>query len=366
MRADELSLVQRLQKHDQGARQEFVDDYFPAILRYLQYYVESRLLNDTEVHALATEVLQEALTLLERTSRVSEKNPSLDRLLQLLVIEKVLQKTSAFRRFWEEQLSSDTAIALRDLTLPGGEGYEILRRFKESAELGPRRRQSFRLPRQRLKMYAAEELTPDYLDSQLLPLFKGLAELQRIFDEILGRKYQKVVIRSLKQDSPIGVSFEGAGDAINSLKEDMIPWRKANAKRIADLIAKEAEVEIKRKEAEALYLRAQSAKDRAEAKKNRAEASKINEEVERQRLENEKARFELQSAKLDKALEVVSKIQPNLTLSERMIHALHMVGPIEALTGTSIDLKVLPSTKGGLDDKTSRESDRGATRENVD
>jgi hypothetical protein len=46
------------------------------------------------------------------------------------------------------------------------------------------------------------------------------------------------------------------GEQVRALKEDIIPWRKRNAQRIADIEARNLEADIKRKQAEMLeYVR---------------------------------------------------------------------------------------------------------------
>ena len=95
------------------------------------------------------------------------------------------------------------------------------------------------------------------------------------------------------------------------------------------------------KEAEALELRARSAKGRAEAKKIAAEAFKIRQEAQRLRLENEKLHFEMQSAKLQLAIDIVSKMRPDLSDKDRLVHAFNMMKSIGNFLMADIDVRLL-------------------------
>jgi hypothetical protein len=334
MRTDEVNLVEGLQRHDQAARQHFLSLYYPHVHKELRYYVTSRLIEGDDVDRIAKEVLAEVLAVVERTPNITRRTPSLKRLLNFVITQKMLERVSGLSHPWLSERSSGTA-----LTIPP---ISHLRDYGELSQVHtPGRIPKKSAPRQRLRVDALEDLTPAYLDSHVLPYLKGLAAMQNALEDVLGKPHGKAVIRAIKQESPIGLSLEGVGDAIVAVKEEIIPWRKENAKRIADLEARAAEVEIKKKEAETKEVRARSAKDRADSKKIEAEAKKLLLEAERQEIENEKLRLELQISRFNLALDLVARTNPSLSDAERTAQALNFVGPIEALTGATIDIKVI-------------------------
>jgi hypothetical protein len=190
-----------------------------------------------------------------------------------------------------------------------------------------------------LELNTEQHLTPEYLVAHIFPPVEALATIQELFTNIEGYYRRDVIIRLIRQESPVNISLEGAADAVQSLKEDIIPWRKRHAKEMADLKARDAEVEIAKKRAEAAQIRANSAKDRAEVEKIEAEAAKLREEAEKQKIENDKLKFELESSKLQLAIDIVSKMRPDLPDSEKLVYAFKLLPSINTLTASAIEPK---------------------------
>ncbi len=185
------------------------------------------------------------------------------------------------------------------------------------------------------------DLTPELLSNDVAPCISALRDIQFISEEISGYGHDRVVIRLIRQRPPMDLNLEGVGDAIDSLKEDIIPWRRRNAQKLAELKTQEAEAEIEKKKAEASQLRAASSKDSAEAEKISVEADSAREDVERRKLENERLRFELESSKLQLALEIVSKMRPELSDHEKLVYAFKMLPSINTLAASELELSVV-------------------------
>ena len=182
-------------------------------------------------------------------------------------------------------------------------------------------------------------LTPEYLHEVIAPYLMAIAALQRVFDQLSERPNREIVVREISYQSPIEVNVEGVSEVINSVKEDVVPWRRRHAQQIAQLKEKEVAADVKKLEAEAKEIRARSAKDSAESSKLEAEARKLNAEAEKQMIENERMKFDLEQSRLNLALELAKKIRPNLTESELLLFAINMLPSLNTLTISDIEFK---------------------------
>jgi hypothetical protein len=194
---------------------------------------------------------------------------------------------------------------------------------------------------QRLVVDSAERMTPWFLSEVLIPYVGAISEIQQICNRVLRHPLIEVTLKSISQSSPMDIKLLDAAEAINALKEDLIPWRRKHAQNLADLKETEVTAEIRKKQAEALEIQARSFRNSAEAERTRAEAAKINEEAEQLKLENEKRRFELQRMKLELALDVISKMQPDLPQAERYLYAIQLLPSIDKVVTSQIEPAVI-------------------------
>jgi hypothetical protein len=169
-------------------------------------------------------------------------------------------------------------------------------------------------------------LTPEYLANSITPYINAVIDLQHIIDEIKKRKPSDINIKEIKRNSPISVSLDGAGEAIQIIKETIVPWRRKHAETMARLLEQEKSVEIEAKKAEVLEKRAIAARER--------------EETDKVKLENEKLRAEisLQKAKVQLALDILSIISSNLNQTEREIYIQKLLPIIDTLALGKIEL----------------------------
>jgi hypothetical protein len=183
------------------------------------------------------------------------------------------------------------------------------------------------------------DLTPEFLTADLTPYLDALRDMQSVVNEIKGYGRSDVVITLIRQRSPVEVNLKGAGEAVDSLKEDIIPWRRKNAKKIADLKAKELEVEIEIKKAEADHVVAKAEKEQAETEKVSVESEKVRWEIEQKKVETDKLRFELKMEKFQLALDMVSKMDPELSYEEKITRAHQMLKSVETLGMSELEFR---------------------------
>ncbi len=144
------------------------------------------------------------------------------------------------------------------------------------------------------------KLTSDYTRNILTPYLDAIKKLQKTIDDVQRRETHEVKILYIKQNSPISVSLDGASEAIQVIKETVVPWRRKHAETMARLIEQEKSVEIEAKKAEVVDKKIIA----------REQANKL-------KLENEKMQLELQQAKIRLAMDVLNNISHNLTQAER-------------------------------------------------
>jgi len=183
-----------------------------------------------------------------------------------------------------------------------------------------------------------EKLTPRFLSTVVGPFLMATADIQHIIDEIQGQPTQDVRVKSINQYSPINVSLEGASEALEQIKDTIVPWRRKHTKKIARLTEREKRVEIENKKAEILEKRARAAIHEAEAEKLTVEADERREKIEGMKLENEKLRIELYRAKIQLALEVLNQVAPNLTETERIGYVVKLLPPLNTIVYSEIEV----------------------------
>ena len=86
------------------------------------------------------------------------------------------------------------------------------------------------------------ELTPATLRIDIVPTLEGLESLERAASEVSGLPYRGTVT-SISQDSPISISLQGFKEAVELALEWVIPWRRRNAEKLAELKMRQQELE---------------------------------------------------------------------------------------------------------------------------
>lgn len=190
-------------------------------------------------------------------------------------------------------------------------------------------------------VFAVEEdqrLTPSHLETNINPYLSAIADIQRIVDEIRGQEPREVSVIAIRQRSPVSVSLNGASDAVQLIKETVVPWRRKHAETMARLAEAEKRAEIEVKTAEIFERRARAKKDREEAERIAAEAAQLKADAERLRIQNRKLRLELHRARIQLALDLLTQLAPNLSEQQRISYVIQLLEPLKVLTESSLEL----------------------------
>lgn len=190
-------------------------------------------------------------------------------------------------------------------------------------------------------IFADEQLTSHLLLTTISPFLYAVEEIQRVLNEARGKAHDSVSIKLISQKSPISISLAGAAEALQQIKDTVVPWRRRHAQKILNLQEQEKRAEIGSIKAEILEKRARAAKDEAEAEKTRAEANRQREETERLKIENEKLRLELQRAKVQLALDVLAQVAPNLTEADKIAYVVKLLPPLHTIIFSELEFQIL-------------------------
>lgn len=185
-------------------------------------------------------------------------------------------------------------------------------------------------------------LQPSEGGPDLLVYLQGIERLQHIIDEAQGRETTLVRIRSITQNSPVSVTLEGASQAVETVKEIVIPWRRQHAETMARLREQQLAEEIANKQAETFEVHARAKKEREEANRLAAEAELKRAEAGRIRLETQKLQLEIKRAYIEMAIEVVNKIHPNAIEVERMALVTQLLPVLTTLATSPLQITADP------------------------
>jgi hypothetical protein len=152
-----------------------------------------------------------------------------------------------------------------------------------------------------------QQLTPEYLVTQLGPYLNAIVAIQHILDEMRGRKPRAVIIKSIKPGS-VDVTLGDVIEALEVVQNNVVPWRKEHIKTMAQSDETEKVANIEKAKAEALEKRANADKTRRETAMLSIDDPRQKAEIERMQIENEQKRFELQRDKIRLTFEIMEKI----------------------------------------------------------
>lgn len=191
-----------------------------------------------------------------------------------------------------------------------------------------------------------QTLNPHFLAGSVVPYLGAIADIQHVIDEVLGQPQSKIRIKSIKQESPISVSLDGAAGAVRVVQEFVVPWKRKHAEVMAQLLEQEKRTEIESKKAEILEKRAGAAKSRAEAQRFTADATKQHEETERLKLENEKLRLDLNRAKIQLALDILKQLAPELPETEKVAYVVRLLSPLGVIVSSDLEIATVTNASG--------------------
>lgn len=177
------------------------------------------------------------------------------------------------------------------------------------------------IPRIKLISTYELELTSGTLTRHVTPYLQAISELQNLIDTLKGNPIKYVSIKTISQNSPIDVKVDDAAKAIEVIRDIIVPWRRENARRMAELRLRESTLKI------------ENAKADLESKKMEMESSLQKKEIEqeRARLENEKLRLEIQEKKIELAMMVLNSVSPELSQKQKLLYTMQLMEPLGVL-----------------------------------
>ena len=150
----------------------------------------------------------------------------------------------------------------------------------------------------------------------------------------------------------ITLNMEGVKDAVDTVKEVVIPWQKEQAERKAKLenILRQAEIQrlnaqtlaeqakIEKEKAAAELDRAQSELILAQARKTEADAKLVLGQAEKAFAEAEKERESMRLGRIMLAERMVEKYNPNLSGAEKINYIIRLLPEIERLLTSGVEI----------------------------
>lgn len=145
--------------------------------------------------------------------------------------------------------------------------------------------------------------------------------------------------------------MDGVKDAVETVKEIVVPWRRKNAERIASLENTLRQVEIQRINAETLIAKVKADRERvateldkiqgeltlSQAKKTEAEAALILVQAEKMRVEIEKERASLRQAQIELAMQIIERFSPLTDGVQKMDYVIRLLPVLDRLLSSEIE-----------------------------
>jgi hypothetical protein len=190
------------------------------------------------------------------------------------------------------------------------------------------------------------KLTPKYLSTIVGSFLNAVADLQSSVNRISSSEVREVCITSISQKSPISVSLEGAAEAVEVIRDIMIPWRRKHAQTVANLEEQEKLAQIANLNAEVQEKRAHAQKDRVESRNAESETVllRARAEIERIKLENDKVRLE----NIELALKIIDRYAPELSQTQRIAFVIQLLEPLGVITNSPLDVLRIDNTTNTL------------------
>lgn len=167
---------------------------------------------------------------------------------------------------------------------------------------------------------SGESLTAETLRNDIAPTLGGIEALGLASSYARDGEYRGSV-SSISQDSPISINLTGLKEAIELALSYIIPWRRENAKRLAQLEVRKRELEVEREERN-LALQPYDAEQR--------------------RLELLRQQIDLSTSKLELAERVLKAIDPDSQLRgenrERVLA--WVISSVDRLSSTRLEFEV--------------------------
>ncbi len=181
-----------------------------------------------------------------------------------------------------------------------------------------------------------EEMSADYLSSQIMPVLSALETIQVCVTEASVGLASNPRLHSVTQRSPIRVSFEGIENVLRAVLDLVVPWRRQHHQAIL-------EYEIKRKD---LELKEAKLKLKHEHMRHEHENSRVLLDLEKERealaslkIANEKQAIELHKEKLVLTTSVIENLVPELQHTARSDLAARLLPHMDTLATSVLEIE---------------------------
>jgi hypothetical protein len=183
----------------------------------------------------------------------------------------------------------------------------------------------------------SKPLTPIYIKDILIPYLQAIAELQAVINELKGDQFNEIHIIEIKISTLVEVSMIATHDAVNILKETIIPWCRDHAEEMATLERTDKLIEDQRTLAGVLTQKAQNSEGPV-ADTLYAEVEQVNEHINRLREEFDNKRVAFEEAKAHMTLDVLLNIKPHIRGAKRIAFLTRLAPHLDKLTSSELEL----------------------------
>ena len=146
--------------------------------------------------------------------------------------------------------------------------------------------------------------------------------------------------------------MEGIKDAVDTVKEIVVPWRRKNAERKAKLENALRQAEIQRLNAETLTAQVKAERERAsaeldrtqaelflsQAKKTEAEATLVLAQAKKTMAEAERERTALRQTKIELAMRIVERYASSLSGTQKLDYVIRLLPVLDRVISSEIEL----------------------------
>jgi transcriptional regulator with XRE-family HTH domain len=174
---------------------------------------------------------------------------------------------------------------------------------------------------------AAEGITLDALEGELLPYLRAIQTIQNVADEIDAKVTRPLSLYRFEKYSPITIDIRGAAQAIELLLSVVVPWRREHSERMATYREKERVLEIRSLEIAVTQQQEQAA----------TQAERGQKELEKLALELKALTVALRHSQIDLAGRILTDIKPNMSEPEYARHLHQLIPGIEVLTESCLE-----------------------------
>ncbi len=165
----------------------------------------------------------------------------------------------------------------------------------------------------------AQKLTPDFLAKVLTPYLNAIADMQKVVCEISNQSPKEIEIKIIQQFSPFSIGLDGVLQGTIDLIRMASKWRTEHERKMAELIEKQAQVDIELKE----------------------------EEVEKRKLENKRLCLEIDKLRqeLSPSLEafVMPLLPPELSQDDQHAQLARLIPHLLVVASSRLEIKNIES-----------------------